>query len=43
MPRSSVSKYGLILSNEIGLIDKGYRGEILGRFYSLNEENINIS
>ncbi len=31
-PRSSVSKYNLILANCIGLIDTDYRGEILLRF-----------
>jgi dUTP pyrophosphatase len=32
MPRSSVSKYNLVLANSIGLIDADYRGEILVRF-----------
>ena len=32
MPRSSISKYNLILANSIGLIDADYRGEILLRF-----------
>ena len=31
-PRSSVSNYRLSLANSIGLIDAGYRGEILVRF-----------
>jgi dUTP pyrophosphatase len=31
-PRSSISKYDLILANSIGLVDSGYRGEILVRF-----------
>lgn len=31
-PRSSISKYDLALANSIGLIDNGYRGEILLRF-----------
>ena len=31
-PRSSVSKYNLVLSNCIGLIDADYRGEVLLRF-----------
>ena len=31
-PRSSVSKYNLVLANCIGLIDNDYRGEILLRF-----------
>jgi dUTP pyrophosphatase len=31
-PRSSISKYDLVLANSIGLVDEGYRGEILVRF-----------
>ena len=31
-PRSSISKYDLALANSIGLVDNGYRGEILVRF-----------
>ena len=32
MPRSSISKYNLVLANSVGLIDADYRGEILVRF-----------
>jgi len=32
MPRSSISKYNLVLANSVGLIDPDYRGEILVRF-----------
>ena len=31
-PRSSISKQNILLCNSIGLIDNGYRGEILFRF-----------
>lgn len=31
-PRSSVSKYSLSLSNAVGVIDSGYRGEISCKF-----------
>lgn len=31
-PRSSVSKYNLVLANSIGLVDADYRGEVLLRF-----------
>jgi dUTP pyrophosphatase len=31
-PRSSVSKYNLILCNCVGVVDNGYRGEVLLRF-----------
>lgn len=32
-PRSSVVKSGLILSNSVGVIDSGYRGEIMAKYY----------
>lgn len=31
-PRSSISKYNLVLANSIGLVDNDYRGTILCRF-----------
>lgn len=31
-PRSSISKYDLVLANSVGVIDCGYRGEIEVRF-----------
>lgn len=31
-PRSSISNYDIILSNSVGYIDNGYKGEILFRF-----------
>lgn len=31
-PRSSISKTGAILSNSVGVIDSGYRGEVTARF-----------
>lgn len=31
-PRSSISKYNLILANSVGVIDNTYRGELLLRF-----------
>lgn len=31
-PRSSISKTGLFLANAVGVIDSGYRGEIMVRF-----------
>lgn len=40
-PRSSVSKYNLVLANSIGLIDNDYRGEILLRFkYIFQPEDV---
>lgn len=37
LPRSSLSDYDLVLSNHVGLIDSGYRGEIKARFKRLGE------
>ena len=31
-PRSSIRKYDLVLSNSVGVIDSGYRGEIMVTF-----------
>lgn len=31
-PRSSIAKTGLLLSNAVGVIDSGYRGEIMAKF-----------
>lgn len=31
-PRSSISKKGLVLSNSVGVIDSGYRGEVMAKF-----------
>lgn len=39
-PRSSISKYDLALANSVGIIDAGYRGEILCRFKRTFNGNI---
>lgn len=36
-PRSSISKYDLMLCNSVGIVDSGYRGEILARFKKTKE------
>lgn len=42
-PRSSVSKYNLVLANCIGLVDADYRGEVLLRFkYQWQPEDLII-
>lgn len=45
VPRSSISKTTLQMANSIGVIDAGYRGEIIGkvRNISINKEIINPS
>ena len=38
-PRSSMSKTPLMLSNHTGIIDCGYRGNIIGAFRCLNVDH----
>lgn len=38
-PRSSIYKHGLSLTNSVGVIDSGYRGEI-SAFFSKHDQNI---
>lgn len=42
-PRSSISKTPLILHNSSGLIDKGYRGELLAAFHNISNEPYTIT
>ena len=42
-PRSSNSKTSLILSNSVGVIDSGYRGEIKLRFKEIDTNDIEYS
>ena len=37
-PRSSISKKDLILCNSVGVLDSGYRGEVIFRFKKVGEE-----
>ena len=42
-PRSSISKYSLQLTNSVGVIDSGYRGEVLFKFKTIsNEKNFKL-
>lgn len=36
LPRSSVSKYDLVLANSVGVIDSGYRGELIVKFKAVS-------
>jgi len=38
-PRSSISKYNLTLTNCVGVIDSGYRGEIMFKFKAMHQDN----
>lgn len=39
-PRSSNSKKDLILTNCVGVVDSGYRGEVTFKFRSISDRNI---
>jgi len=41
-PRSSISKTPLMLANNVGIIDSGYRGNLIGAFRSF-EENYKVA
>lgn len=41
-PRSSIRKYGLALTNCVGVIDSSYRGEIMATFRPQNSGNPEI-
>ena len=41
-PRSSVSKRGIILANSVGIIDCGYRGQLVAYFYNTTMETVVI-
>ena len=41
-PRSSIRKYDLVLSNCVGVIDSGYRGEIQATFNTINHNHIRV-
>jgi dUTP pyrophosphatase len=42
-PRSSLSQTKLRLANSVGIIDSGYRGNLIGMFDVVNIENENIN
>ena len=42
-PRSSIRNYDLSLSNSVGVIDSGYRGEIMVTFNILNPYTVETS
>lgn len=43
VPRSSISKTPLRMSNSIGIIDAGYRGEIMAKVDNISDHYWNIS
>ena len=43
MPRSSISKTPIRLCNSVGLIDAGYRGEIMAAVDNIKQEDYTIN
>jgi dUTP pyrophosphatase len=41
-PRSSISKKDLLLCNSVGVLDSGYRGELMIRFQVVGDEHYEI-
>lgn len=41
-PRSSMPKHGLMLANSVGIIDSGYRGNIMARFFNTSDNEVTI-
>jgi len=41
-PRSSISKTSLRLANQVGIIDAGYRGNLIGMFDNIRTEDYDV-
>ena len=39
-PRSSISRTNMLLTNNLGIIDSGYRGEVMAKFKYIGNENV---
>ena len=42
-PRSSISKKGLMMANSVGIIDRGYRGELMGAVRNVTTEDVTVA
>jgi dUTP pyrophosphatase len=42
LPRSSISKKGLMMANSVGVIDKTYRGQLMGAVVNVSKEPVKI-
>jgi dUTP pyrophosphatase len=42
LPRSSISKTGLMLMNSVGVIDKSYRGELIAALWNTTAEKVEV-
>lgn len=43
LPRSSISKTGLMMMNSVGVIDKSYRGELIAALWNTTNEVVKVS
>jgi dUTP pyrophosphatase len=43
IPRSSISKTGLMLCNSVGVIDRSYRGELMAYLWNTRDEPVSVS
>lgn len=41
--RSSISKKGLIMANSVGIIDRSYRGELMGAVRNVTDQDVLVS
>jgi dUTP pyrophosphatase len=42
LPRSSLSKTGLMMMNSVGVIDKGYRGELIAALWNTLDKEVRV-
>jgi dUTP pyrophosphatase len=42
-PRSSISKKGLMMANSVGIIDRSYRGELMGAVRNVTGEEVTVA
>jgi dUTP pyrophosphatase len=42
LPRSSISKTGLMLMNSVGVIDKSYRGELIAALWNTTNDTVTV-
>ena len=42
LPRSSISKTGLMMMNSVGVIDKSYRGELIAALWNTTNEVVRV-
>jgi dUTP pyrophosphatase len=42
-PRSSISKTPLLLANHVGIIDSGYRGNLIAMFRTLSDKDYEVA